>query len=242
MKIFVLLLLLNTTATTFADDTESENNIVDQAANTINNLSDQANKTLSESRQIREKARFIGILNYSALDLLLPSKYGISFAMVPNASQTWELEYLRSSISVPLFLSDLGEMTDQRISLLGRSFFGNNSFNLSYGVSYFDFSLNLGDKLLSSVTGGAAPSAELVSAKALGINIGIGNRWSFANNITFGIDWISLSQPLFVTRKNSEFLNLTSSQADKDSVDTALKIISYFPRLAFLKLQLGYQF
>ncbi len=246
LSFFVSFLFFNAAAICYADDTTSENtsknNIVDQAANSISDLSDQANKTLNESRQIREQARFIGLLNYSPLDLLLPSKYGISLALVPNASQTWELEYLRSSISVPVFLSDLGGMTDQRVSILGRSFFGNNSFNLSYGVSYFDFSIALGDKLLSGVTGGATPSADLVSAQALGLNIGIGNRWSFANNITFGIDWISLSQPILVTGKNSKFLDLTSNQADKDSVDAALKIISYFPRFAFLKLQLGYQF
>jgi hypothetical protein len=93
---------------------------------------------------------------------------GFSLGLNNDGDKTWELEYLRGSISVPFIIEDLGKMTDERISIIGRSYFGGNSFNLSYGVSYFNFSLHLGDKLLGGLTGGAYPSIDLVEIKAYG--------------------------------------------------------------------------
>lgn len=86
------------------------------------------------------------------------------------------------------------------------------------------------------------PSIDLVSIEALGFNVAIGNRWTFDHNITLGIDWISWAQPVAVTNKKSAFLDSSANEEDKDDVDTALKIISYFPRFSFLKLQLGILF
>lgn len=194
------------------------------------------------TRTYREKANYFALLNYSPVDLLIPGKYGLTLGLIQSPNVTWEFEYLKGSLSVPLVITNLGNMTDQRISVIRRSYDERNSLNFSYGLSYFDFSIHLGDKLLSNLSGGNYPSVDLVAVQALGLNVGIGNRWTFKRNITFGVDWFSLAQPFFVTSKNAPFLDHSSNQEDKDSVDNAVKVISSLPRLVFFKIQLGILF
>lgn len=225
---------------------KSQSTDLQKATDKVVEVAKEANRkvteTLSETRLRRQNADYYLLGNYSLFDLLIPSKYGFSLGYIQNVDTSWEFEYLKGTVSVPFVVEDLGKMSDERFSIIRRSYFGGNSFNLSYGVSYFDFSLHLGDKLLSRVTSGSHPSIDLIEVQSLGLNIGVGNRWSFNKNITVGIDWISWAQPIFVTKKSSEYLKYANNQEDKDDVDTAMKIISYFPRLAFMKIQFGILF
>jgi hypothetical protein len=204
--------------------------------------SDQVKEALSQTKDRRANSKYVALLNYSPVDLLIPSKIGFTLGLVNGTEQTWDFEYLKGTVSVPFVVEDLGKMTDTRYSLIGRSYLGNNSFNFSYGLSYFDFSLHLGDKLLNSLSGGNYPSIDVVQIQAVGFNVGFGNRWVFDKNITFGVDWISWAQPVSVTKKNSAFLDYATNQEDRDDVEKAIKSISYFPRLAFFKLQFGMSF
>lgn len=203
---------------------------------------EKVQEAVSDSAQLRSNRKYFVMANYSPFDLLIPGKYGATVGLHRSAQKTWEFEYLRGSISVPFIVEDLGKMTDERFSIIARSYSDRNSFNFSYGLSYFDFSLSLGDKLLNRVTAGNYPSLDLVEIQALGFHLGIGNRWVLNKNVTFGIDWVTWAQPLFLTSKKSAFLDYATNQKDKDDVDAALKVISFFPRLAFLKLQLGISF
>lgn len=216
--------------------------VLDKATEVAKETTEQVSQTLNETRFRRDKADYLALLNYSPVDLLIPSKQGITLGLIRDADKTWELEYLSGSISVPFIVEDLGKMSDTRISLIGRSYFGSNSFNFSYGLSYFDFLLHLGDKLLNRVSGGSYPSLDLIGVQSVGFNIGIGNRWTFKHNITLGIDWISWMQPLQITSKRSTFLDYATNEEDRDDVDKAITLISYMPRFAFLKLQLGILF
>ncbi len=193
------------------------------------------------TRVRRENTKAFLLLTYSPIDLLIPGKYGVTLGMNGEGDRTWEFEYLRGSLSAPFVLKDLGSMTDQRFSLIGRSYFGGNSFNISYGPSFFDFSLHVGNDLLNRASA-TYPSANLVHLQAVGFNLAFGNRWSFKHDITFGIDWISWAQPVFITKKDSAFLNTATNDNDRDNVETAMKLISYFPRFALFKLQLGMMF
>jgi hypothetical protein len=215
---------------------------LDQAGQTAKDKVEQVSKNLAETRENRATSDYFAYLNYSPLDLLIPSKMGFTLGYSQSTDKTWEFEYLRGSLSVPFVVEDLGKMTDERFSLIKRSYYGGNSFNFSYGVTYFDFSLHLGDQLLNRVTGGTYPSIDLVELQSLGFNIGIGNRWAVNQNFTFGVDWVSWAQPVFITSKKSAFLDYANNQQDKDDVDKGVKLISYFPRFAFLKLQLGILF
>lgn len=195
-------------------------------------------KALADTRARRSEATYLGQLVYSPLDLLVPSKYGLSFGWHQSGDTTWELEYLRGSFSVPIFVDDLGKVTDQRVSFIRRSYFGSNSFNLSYGISYYDISARLGSEYLKNVSQGAAPS-DRVGVRSLGLNIGIGNKWAVAKNFTIGVDWISLSQPLIVLEQKDSYLDSSVDENHRGKVDDFVRLASYFPRFSIFKVQLG---
>jgi hypothetical protein len=199
-------------------------------------------KTRRTSGDERGESNFLGLLNYSPADLLIPRKAGVTLGLIPDPNWTWEFEYLRSTLSVPFLVDDLGKMSDVRMTLNARSFAGRNSFNFSYGLNYFDFSLNLGNEILSRLMNGAYAPVDAIVIRSLGFNFGIGNRWSFNRNIVFGIDWFSWSQPIYVTTRRDEVLQQAVNPAAKAEVDTAVKLISYVPRFVLFKIQVGIQF
>lgn len=194
------------------------------------------------SRMWRERTEYFASADYSPFDLLIPHKYGLTLGLTVDADRSWELEYLKGSVSVPFMVGDLGSMTDQRFSLIRRSYFSTNSFNLSYGISYFDFALHLGDELLRGMTGGAYRSVDLVGVQAFGFNFAVGNRWSIWRQITLGVDWFSWAQPLYITQQKSAFLDYAHDYEDRARVEKALSVMSYFPRFALTKIQIGYLF
>lgn len=196
----------------------------------------------ASSCERRADSQFVVLAAYSPFDLIIPSKIGITAGYISNVNTTWELEYLRSSFSVPFLVDDLGKMTDQRLSLIRRSFIGKNSFNFSYGVTYFDYSLRVGSEILNRIDPSYPGGLDLVSIEGLGINVAFGNRWTIQKNITIGVDWLSLSQPIVLTGKKSGILKYINNDSDRENVSDAIRIVSYFPRFAAIKLQLGIMF
>jgi len=194
------------------------------------------------SRERREKARWYLLANYSPMDLLIFPKFGATAGLVRTADKTWELEYLSGSYSVPAFIADLGSLTDMRISVIARRYFGGQSFNLSYGLSYFDTSLHVGDKLLNGLSSGLYPYADSVEIQSLGFNIAIGNRWTLPRRITIGVDWISWEQPVLILKRQSAFLDYVTNENDRNTMENGIKAISYFPRLSIAKAQFGMTF
>ena len=203
---------------------------------------DQIVGTFSTTKNHRADSEYLFLLNYSPVDLIIPSKMGLTLGLISDVDQTWELEYLKGSIAVPFIVEDLGKMTDERISLVGRKYFGSNSFNMSYGLSYYNFSIHLGDDFLNRISGGSYPSIDLIEVQSLGAHIGIGNRWTFDHNITFGVDWISWSQPLTVISEKNDYKKYATDPDDLDDVEKAIDVISAFPRFSLFKLQFGLLF
>lgn len=63
--------------------------------------------------------------------------------------------------------------------VIRRTYFG-NSFNLSYGLTYFRFRLRLGSEVLSRASGGQLPpGVDILRVESLGPNFGIGNGDEF---------------------------------------------------------------
>lgn len=60
-------------------------------------------------------------VQYSLLDLIVPSKYGISGHRNYNGHM-FEAEYIRGTMSVPLIIADIGSVTDQRFTVRQRRF------------------------------------------------------------------------------------------------------------------------
>lgn len=246
MKIHKLILsiFLFVSVNLLAQETFSEKveQAIDKTVESAKGVADQVNNKINETKMIRQQSNYYVLGNYALLDLLIPTKYGISAGVVEEVNRSWELEYLHGSLSVPFVIEDLGKVTDDRISVIGRSYFGSNSFNMNYGLSYFSFSMHLGDKLLNKLTGGNYPSVDLIEVNSVGFHIGVGNRWAINKSWTFGIDWIEWSQPVVVTSKKTSYLDYATNQEDRDSLDKTIQIISYFPRFTIFKFQLGMQF
>jgi hypothetical protein len=212
----------------------------DTERSTIDNMGESPIKITAKSN--RTNSKFEGLLIYSPIDLIIPSKFGLTFGYIENANSVWQLEYVRGSLSAPFFLSDLGKMTDQRLSLLRRSFMQTNSFYLSYGLSYMDFSTKLGNKYISAATSGAIPEIDILSMRSLGVQFSIGNQWHITKSFVAGVDWVGIYQPVFQLQKKSVFLDNTTDAELREDVDEVIKALSYIPRLTFLKIQLGMTF
>lgn len=213
----------------------------EKAAEGIQDAAKDVAKDMGSSAARRGDSDMVITGQYAPIDLVLPSKLGLSIGWIANARSTYELEYLKGSVKPPL-IEDFGEVADTRLTLMKRSYFSSNSFNFSWGVAYMGFKGKVGDALLARLSGGAVPEIELINVESFGTHLGFGNRWVFKRGVTFGIDWFQWTQPIIVTKRDAKFLDYVSNQSDRDSIDKGLKILSYFPRFSVLKIQLGYTF
>lgn len=215
---------------------------IDDHSDLTSDRSNESKPSAMKSRISRGTSDVTAHILYSPLDLFIPQKIGASIGWIESASRTWEFEYLRGKIAAPSFLEDLGKMTDEKISILARSYFSKNSFNLSYGLTYFRFKIQLGSEELQGVSPSERSKFDVVELESLGLNVGIGNRWAITDHISVGVDWIELYQPLFETKSSTDFTDETSDQDTKDDVEDALNFLGHFPRFTVLKLQLGMTF
>lgn len=212
---------------------------IEKAKENAKEVVEKVKDIANESQPRRAETNFFILGNYSPFDLILPSKLGATMGFVKHANKTYEFEYLKGS--VPFLIDHMGSMDDTRYSLIVRSYYG-GSFNFSYGLTYFDFGMRIGDEMMNRVTGGNYPNIEFIDLESIGFNLAIGNRWVIKHNITLGVDWISWAQPVIITKKEDAFLDYATNPEDRDDINTALNVISYFPRLAFLKFQIGMSF
>lgn len=197
-------------------------------------------KVVSSTRSNRAQSQYFVTGNYSYIDTLLPSKVGLSVGFVSRPYVTHELEYMGSRLSLPAGVADIGKFSDQRVSYILRSYGNRNSFAFQYGLSYFSTQVKLGDDLISMITG--VPGVNLVELQSLGVHWGMGNRWVLDNNLTWGVDWFTWSQPILEISRKDKFLDYATNQQDKDNVRTALKVMQFFPRWSVLKIHIGYSF
>ena len=192
------------------------------------------------SSERRGDERFAGFAIYSPFDLIVPSKIGVAADWIASDRTSFELEWVRASYGVPFILNDFGSFTDQRVALLRRSFMGFNSFNLFYGVSYFALEARVGNAILRRAPVPGAQDA--LKYEALGLAVGIGNRWTVPHGITLGIDWIEWAQPLVTLGKDETLLNDVVVPGDRDQIDRFFRAAAYLPRITVLKLEAGWAF
>jgi hypothetical protein len=177
------------------------------------------------------------LLHYSPLELLLPSKIGATFAWHRDEDTLYELEYSHSSVKASIESADLSSMEETRISLLKRNF-GGGAFHWFWGVNYNSTNAHVSPLLMGTSQG----NSDLIDVQTLGLTIGVGHRWVFKENFSFGVDWFSWAQPLVSLKRSASFVDETNNSEYRDDVDTALKVIGYFPRWAAFKFYLGYSF
>jgi len=205
-------------------------------------LHSKADPKINLDRSLVERqVKSISLLaNYSYVDLWIPSKYGLSASISPNAKTTYDIEYLRANLSLGWFVDDLGSFNDQRLSILRRSFNGRNSLNFVFGAYYSRTKVNIGARFLSGIS--PQDNYDLLLIDNVGLTVGIGNRWVLKSGFTFGADWFSANVPLVNTRKENVFAKLTKDKDDRDTANDIVDIFRKIPGFSILKIQIGYSF
>lgn len=203
---------------------------------------DQAQVAMATVRDNRAERHLVVTGNYSYIDLIIPSKWGVTLGYVHDAANTFELDYMRGSISTGWLGIDIGSITEQRLSLLWRTYAQRNTFNFQLGVHYNQFKIHIGDELIGRVPGAPAFDYTFMEYQTLGLSWGLGNRWVSKNGFVWGFDWFQIHLPLSTLKQNTPYLDAVSNNEDREDADTAGKIIRHVPRLVALKFQLGFSF
>ncbi len=213
----------------------------DKAKAVADRATDAVSQAVGNDAGRRLSNRFSVLVEYSPLDLILPSKIGANIGYNTTASTDYELEYLGTSVSSPFFIQDIGGFSDKRISLIRRSFGNRNSFNVFYGLTYFDLEIHVGSQYLQSATN-LPSSLDLMRSQTLGVVAGIGNRWLFPRGFTAGVDWLSWSQPIVTLNERSDVINYIKDEGAKTTLQNVFHISAFLPRITVLKVALGLSF
>ena len=217
-----------------------------QAEDQIRSLEDpivteDVDKLERNSRYARSQHEWFVGLNYSLLDLLVPSKKGATIGYQHDQNLDYELEYMQGTLSVPYLSDYLGVFEEKRASLFIRTFLGTKSFSLFGGAFYNQTRLKMSDTILSTIPG-TASYFDLLDVSTVGVGGGVGNRWSAAYGINFGVDWFAWQQPLFIVQRSNQETETIGNGNYRDVVNHAVKKMHYFPRLSLFKIQLGWSF
>lgn len=192
---------------------------------------------------LRRFRSFAGYINYAPLDLIVPSKLGVALSWIKDSNTEYEMEYLKAQVSVPALIGDIGQISEQRLSLVGRHYMGTNSFNIGFGLSYNNTSVQVGNDILSQLSPGSdVSSLDVIKIETLGLNFTLGHRWAIHKNIVFGVDWFSWSQPIYKSYVSTDILNYIQNADDSSKVSKGIDIIGMFPRWGVIKCQLGIWF
>ncbi|KYG66637.1 hypothetical protein AZI86_06215 [Bdellovibrio bacteriovorus] len=245
MKIFAALLVLCVGVSAGAAEEVAGKNekdigekITEGAQKASNAMIDAYRSSSEAAYDSRKNNGATVLLSYSALELVLPSKMGATVAWHKDADTLYELDYSYSSVSASAHHFDLASMKETRISLLKRNF-GGGAFHWFWGVNYNAFRATINESFMNTAINGAS---DVFNVQTLGLTLGVGHRWVFYDRFSFGIDWFSWAQPLVILKKEAPFVDNSTNQENKDDIDTALKIVGYFPRWAAFKIYLGYSF
>jgi hypothetical protein len=208
-------------------------------------LKKQSDAKSAESVTLGQKHNSGLNVYYSPIDLIVPGKYGLGFVFSSEDKQSqYELQFIRASYSISALSVDFLKLTDQRLSVLKRNFSSTGNFNWFYGMSYISLEGTLGSSLLSQIVPSSdVENSELVNIKTLGFDLGLGHRWYFKNNFSISADWVGVSQPLIILKKEAAYLNTTTtSSSDKNNVKNGIDAATFLPRFFAVKLSLGYNF
>ncbi|MFL5786329.1 MAG: hypothetical protein ACJ76H_17050 [Bacteriovoracaceae bacterium] len=159
----------------------------------------------------------------------------LSYTQVLSRDWSIELEYGTAKRNVTLFGHDLGELSEQRYSLMGKYYVG-NSFYTGFGPYMYDLSMKTENTVSDAV---GTPISDRWKLQGYGLSFAFGNRWISKSGITWGVDWIRMNVP-FID-------GLTQRRKDLDSQDQInssrdFKILRRAPTFTFVGVSIGYTF
>ncbi|MBC7371208.1 MAG: hypothetical protein H7326_06570 [Bdellovibrionaceae bacterium] len=202
----------------------------------------EAKATLAATRENRGTTKWTVAGEYSLFESWVFSKKALAVAYNESSADSYELEYATGSLGWGAFGIDIGEIKEQRFSLLSRCYNERKTWSFVTGLYYNMMNVQIGNSLLSSVAGAAQSSVKMLELNTVGVTWGFGQRWQTKKGYVWGADWFMIHWPLFVTEESVPFLDASSSEDRRRDVGSALKIFKRVPEFAVVKIQLGYSF
>jgi len=185
------------------------------------------------SFQATADSKWSAYATYSPWDLWIPGKYGLVASYKATEKRSYELAWQKASYGFDVFVSDIGNVSEQRLHLTTRSFKYGNSFNYQYGLLYTSYLVNLGKGFVGF---------DLVEIKTVGALWGVGNRWELEKNFNIGIDWFKLFVPVVTLEKENDALDSATNNSNKNDLKDLIKAFSSIPTVTVLHFEIGYRF
>jgi hypothetical protein len=220
---------------------KDDEGLIDPAVDKAKKLPEASKKEIEKvtgkiikTEDLREDSFGTVMLGYRLFTTWIPSQWTASYTQ--NFSRYWtvEGEYARGSLSADFFGVDLGEVTEERVTLQARHYPG-NSFNISFGLLYQKGSAELGADIPKT------PVVNAFEMENFGVTAGLGNRWQWENGITVGVDWIRINQPLFNQWENDAVLKYVSA-SDARHIKRIMRNFNTLPTFVVLGFAVGYTF
>jgi hypothetical protein len=149
---------------------------------------------------------------------------------------------MRGSLGFGYFGVDIGKISEERFGLLWRSYNRRNSFNFSTGLYYNKLDVNLGSKMLASVSSSQRANVEVMELETAGVSWGLGNRWQTRSGFVWGVDWLVVNIPLWIIKQEHPFLDESNDENARKNARDALRVFRRIPSVGTLKIQLGFSF
>ena len=146
---------------------------------------------------------------------------------------------MEGSYSLPSYVPDIGSIKESYAGFVARKYTG-NSFSFFFGLGYHKFDIKVSDAMVARMPAGS--SSSIMAFESVAVTLGVGNRWQFDNGFHLGCDWVSYSQPIIQTRKNTDALDKATNQSDVKELKDFVEVIRYLPQIMLLKIQAGYSF
>lgn len=197
---------------------------------------------LDATRENRGETKWSIVGEYSLFETWVLSKKAIAITYNETSANSCEFEYATGSLGWGAFGIDIGEIKEQRYSLLSRSYVNRKTWSFITGIYYNKINVQLGNALLVTVVGAQQASVKFLELDTVGFTWGFGQRWQTQKGYVWGADWFTIHVPLFVTEESAPFLDASSSEERRKDVGAALNFFKRIPEFAVIKIQLGYSF
>lgn len=176
------------------------------------------------------------MLGYQYVDTWVVGKSTISYTQIISRGWSLELEYAGSKRDVKIFDANLGEVKEERLTMLAKFYIG-NSFHFSFGAFLRNILIETEGRLQDRFGNRFNDELELESN---GLALAFGNRWQTRWGLTYGVDWLRINFPLNDGKVKQRFVEL--SEESQEKVDRAFKILKRLPSFSVVGVNIGYTF
>lgn len=189
-----------------------------------------------KSESYRENSIGSIMLGYQFLNSWVIGKTSASYTH--NIGRSWgiELEYATSKRDVNIVGIDLGELQEDRYTLLAK-YFMTNSFHFSFGPYMYDLTMETNDDIQDRFGNRIDDTWEL---EGYGLAFAFGNRWQTKWGLTYGADWIRMNIPLLDGKIERRISDL--DEDEQDDVKRSFNVLRRIPAFTFMAVNIGYTF